>query len=226
MIAAFLLSVQQLCDRRILAVLAKSLALTLALLATAGVALWFGARALAGALGWSASTGTLAGAAAVLAGIALGWLIFRALAIAVVGIFADDVVAAVEARHYPAALASARPVPFARGLAMGAGSASRAILWNVAASPLYLILLVTGVGTAIGFFAVNAVLLGRDLGDMVAARHRPRAALPAFRAATRGPRLLLGAAGTALLLIPFVNLVAPVLGAAMATHLFHRRLSQ
>ncbi|HET9511760.1 MAG TPA: EI24 domain-containing protein [Sphingomonas sp.] len=225
MIAAFFLSIGQLGDRRILAVLAKSLALTLALLATAGVGIWFGVRTLAREIGISAIGGDLAGAAAVLAGVALGWLIFRALAIAVVGLFADDVVAAVEAKHYPQALASARPVPFARGLAMGAGSAARAVLWNVVAIPLYVVLLVTGVGTAIGFFAVNAVLLGRDLGDMVAARHRPRAALPAFRQATRGPRLLLGAIGTALLLIPVVNLVAPVLGAALATHVFHRRLS-
>jgi len=225
-IAAFLLSLGQLGDRRILAVLSKSLALTFALLATAGVGLWFGARALARWAGINAIGGDLAGAAAVLGGVALGWLIFRALAIAVVGLFADDVVAAVEAKHYPAALASAKPVPLARGLAMGAGSAGRAVLWNIVAIPLYLILLATGVGTAIGFFVVNAALLGRDLGDMVAARHRPAAALPAFRQATRGPRLLLGATGTALLLVPFVNLVAPVLGAAMATHMFHRRLSK
>ncbi len=109
---------------------------------------------------------------------------------------------------------------------MGAGSAARAILWNVAAIPLYVLLLATGIGTPIGFFAVNAALLGRDLGDMVAARHRAPAELLAFRNATRIPRLLLGASGTALLLIPFVNLLAPVLGAAMATHVFHRRLSQ
>ena len=39
-------------------------------------------------------------------------------------------------------------------------------------------------------------------------------------------RALLGAASTALFLVPVVNLLAPVLGAAMATHLFHRRLSK
>jgi hypothetical protein len=55
----------------------------------------------------------------------------------VIGLFADGVVEAVEARHYPEALASARPLPFARSLAMGAGSAARAIAWNIAALPLY-----------------------------------------------------------------------------------------
>jgi uncharacterized protein involved in cysteine biosynthesis len=225
-IEAFFLSLGQLGDRRFLAVLAKSLAVTLALLATLGTGLWFGAAALARWIGLGEATSGIAGFLAVVAGLALGWLIFRALAIAVVGLFADEVVAAVEAKHYPQALARARPVPFARSLAMGAGSAARAIAWNVAAIPLYVVLFATGIGLPVGFFAINALLLGRDLGDMVAARHRSAAELPAFRGATRLPRLLLGSAGTALLLIPIVNVLAPVLGAAMATHLFHRRLSK
>lgn len=227
MIAAFLLSLRQLGDPRVMRVLAKSLAVTLAVLATLGVALWFGARALArwadAAAGGSDLAGLL-GMLAVLAGIAFGWLLFRVIAIAVTGIFADEVVEAVEARHYPAALATARRVPFARGAAMGLRSAGRALIVNVAASPVYLVLLVTGVGTAIGFFAVNAWLLGRDLADMVAARHMDAAEMAAFRRDTVLTRWALGAAATALLLIPFVNLIAPVLGAAMATHLFHRRL--
>lgn len=224
MLTALALSIGQLRDRAFLRVLAKSLALTVALLATFGVGLWFGARAAVEALGWSSSSSSIAGVAAVLAGAALGWLLFRAIAIAVVGLFADEIVAAVEARHYPAALASARPVPFARGAAMGARSALRTIAVNILASPLYLILLATGIGTGIAFFAVNAWLLGRDLGDMVAARHVPD--LAAFRARTRGRRLALGGAGTALLLVPVINLVAPILSAAMATHLFHRSLAR
>ena len=224
MVQAFLLSLEQLGDRRVLRVLVKSLLVTLALLATIGIALWLGVRAFVQWLGASAGWAEVAGAAAVLGGIALGWLLFRAIAIAVTGVFADEVVEAVEARHYPQALASSRPVPLARGMAMGLRSAVRALAVNLAASPIYIALLVTGIGTAIGFFAVNAWLLGRDLGDMVAARHMPPAAMTDFRKATTGRRWLLGAAGTALLLVPFVNLLAPVLGAAMATHLFHRRL--
>ncbi|WP_326525211.1 EI24 domain-containing protein [Sphingomonas sp.] len=226
MFEALILSVRQLGDRSILAVLAKSLALTLALLATLGVGLWFAGAGIARWAGLGEGGAEMIGVASVLAGALLGWLVFRALAIAVVGIFADDVVAAVEARHYPTALVTARPVPFTRSLAMSAGSVARTLLVNVAAIPLYLLLLATGIGTPIGFFLVNALLLGRDLGDMVAARHRAPGELPAFRAGTRGRRFALGGVGTGLLLIPFVNLLAPVLGAAMATHLFHRRLSQ
>ena len=58
---------------------------------------------------------------------------------------------------------------------------------------------------------------------MVAVRHLPDDDLARWRGVTRLSRFTLGAAGTALFFVPFVNFVAPVLGAAMATHLFHRR---
>ncbi|PCD04596.1 hypothetical protein COC42_00700 [Sphingomonas spermidinifaciens] len=222
MLRALVLSVRQLGDPPLLSVLAKSLALTIAIFVAFGGVGWWAARAIArsyGAGGWS----ELVGVAAVFVALLASWLLFRAVAIAVVGIFADEVVEAVERRHYAAALAGARPVPFARGAAMGLGSAARAILVNLVLSPLYLALLVTGVGTAAAFFIVNGWLLGRDLGDMVAARHHPRAAMRDWRSGTRGGRFMLGLAGTALLVVPGVNLVSPVLAAAMATHWYHRR---
>jgi CysZ protein len=222
MLRALALSIGQLGDPPVRRVLVKSLALTAALFVALGAAFWWGARRIAlayGAGGWS----ELAGAAAVVIAVLASWLLFRAVAIAVIGIFADEVVEAVERRHYPAALTAARNVPVARGAAMGLGSAARTILVNLVLSPVYIALLVTGVGTAAVFFVVNGWLLGRDLGDMVAARHHPRAAMRDWRRSTRGGRMMLGLAGTALLLIPGVNLVAPVLAASMATHWYHRR---
>ncbi|MFZ3484575.1 EI24 domain-containing protein [Sphingomonas sp. 3-13AW] len=224
MIRALLLSVGQLGDRRILVVLAKSLAATLLLFFLLAVGLAYGSHVLVrDGLHWGSGLGSLAAAAAVIAVVGLGWLLFRAVAIAVTGIFADEVVAAVEARHYPQALSSARPVPFTRGAAMGLGSAARVISVNVMLAPLYLVLLATGVGTAIAFFLVNGWLLGRDLGDMVAARHLPAEAMRDWRSGTGGGRFVLGLAGTGLLMVPLVNFIAPVLGAAMATHWFHER---
>ncbi|NJR77275.1 EI24 domain-containing protein [Sphingomonas corticis] len=218
MVRAFLLSLGQLGDRVFVAVLAKSLALTLAIFLAAGAGLWFGIdRLLAD---WSGH-GALAGAAALVLTVLGAWLLFRAVAIAVVGLFADAIVEAVERRHYPAALASARSVPLARGIGMGLASAARVVGINLLLAPVYVALLVTGVGTAALFLLVNAWLLGRDLTDMVAARHLPRQALAGVRAETRGRRFLLGLAGTLLLTVPLVNILAPVLGAAMATHLFH-----
>ena len=249
MFRAFFLSLRQLDDRAILLVFAKSLTLTLLVLAAAGAALWFGLppllalighglRGLAGNGGGWLSDGlrvagtalTTAGSDRAFTGIAAAllflfgiWVLFRAVAIAVLQLFGDDIVRAVEARYYPDAHAAARDVPVARALWMGLGSAARAILVNLLFVPIYLLLLVTGVGTTIAFFLVNAWLLGRDLGDMVAARHVARDAMPDWRARTWGTRMVLGAIGTALFLVPVFNFVAPVVAAAMATHLFHQR---
>jgi uncharacterized protein involved in cysteine biosynthesis len=150
------------------------------------------------------------------------WLLFRAIAVAVIGIFADEIVEAVERRHYPQAHAAARDVPLGRSIAMGLGSASRLIVINVLLSPLYIMLLITGVGTPIAFFLVNSWLLGRDFGDMVAARHMRAGELPKWRGRTRFRRFALGAFGTGIFFIPGFNLLAPVIGAAMATHAFHQ----
>jgi len=95
------------------------------------------------------------------------------------------------------------------------------ILYNLIASPFYLLLLVTGVGTLLLFVAVNGVAFGRDLGEMVASRHGDRVSRKAWLANTRGQRAGVGAIVTGLFLVPIVNLIAPVLGAAMATHLYH-----
>ncbi|WP_404337083.1 EI24 domain-containing protein [Sphingomonas sp. MMS12-HWE2-04] len=226
MIQAFILSLGQLTDRPILGVLVKSLLVTLLLFAALGVGMWFVldwlAESAAHWLGTADRGGVFASIVTVALLILAWWLLFRAIAVAVVGVFADDVVAAVELRHYPAAHAQARAVPLARSVAMGLGSGMRAIGINLLLSPVYLMLLITGVGTALLFFLVNSWLLGRDLGDMVAARHMPATDLAAWRRITRPRRFTLGAAGTGMLLVPVLNLVAPVLGAAMATHMFHR----
>jgi len=224
LIHAFFLSLGQLTDRPVLSVLLKSLAATLLLFALAGVGLWFGLDELVGAFAtrWGDESGVLAAAGTAILLALAWWLLFRAIAVAVIGLFGDEIVAAVEARYYPAAHAAARPVPFARSLAMGLGSAGRAIGVNLLLLPVYIFLIVTGIGTPVLFFAVNGWLLGRDLGDMVAARHMPAAQLSAWRNSTTVRRFLLGLVGTGLFVVPVLNLVAPVLGAAMATHVFHR----
>lgn len=218
MVRAFFLSVSQLGDRAFLAVLGKSLALTLAIVLAAGAGLWWGIDRLLADWRWH---GALAGAAALVLTLLGAWLLFRAIAIAVLGLFADTIVEAVERRHYPGALATARAVPVARGLTMGLASIARVVAINLVLAPVYVALLVTGVGTAALFLLVNAWLLGRDLFDMVAVRHLPMRALPEARRDARGNRFLLGLVGTLLLTVPILNILAPLLGAAMATHLFH-----
>ncbi|CAN5538611.1 EI24 domain-containing protein [soil metagenome] len=221
MLSAFFLSLGQLLEPRIVRVFLKSMLLTIVIFCAIGAGIWWvsdwGMRHFAG---WQVEG--LASFVAVVTTLLAAWLLFRAVAIAAIGVFADEVVHAVEARHYPEALTVARDVPLPMAVAMGLGSAGRFLLYNLFVSPLYLILIVTGVGPAILFFVLNGWLLGRDLGDMVAARHMPMSAMGAWRRTSRGWRFVLGLAGAGAIVVPGINLIVPVMGAAMATHLFHR----
>lgn len=219
LVSAFALSLAQLSDPAILKVLAKSLALTLALFGLFG----WGLSVLLGEAfaRWGIADGGPAGTlVASLATVIAAWLLLRIVALFVLQFFADEVVLAVERRHYPQALAAARRVPLREELASGLRALARTIGVNLAAMPLAVLLLATGIGVPLLFGVINAWLLGRELQDMAWLRHRHHrhAAAPLGRAT----RMALGGMVTALLLVPFVNLVAPVLGAAAATHLVHR----
>jgi CysZ protein len=218
MLRAFSLALGQLTDPRVLGVLLKSLLVTLALFAVLGTAGWYALDAL---LDSYAPLRDYSDLVALLIVLIAGWLLWRILALLVLQFFADEVVHAVEARYYPQAAASARKLGFQEELANGLRGAGRALLFNLLALPVALVLLVTGVGAALVFGLVNAVLIGRELQDMVWLRHRhdPAADAPL----RKWDRLALGGAVTALLAVPFVNLLAPLLGAAAATHLIHRK---
>ena len=144
------------------------------------------------------------------------FLLFRVVAVAITWIFADDIIDAVEDRYYPQKAAFGKRPGVGAGMHMALRSIARVVGYNLLALPLYIILLVTGVGTAIAFMLLNALLLGKDLEDMLIARH----------GASQGsiqklPRILLGFIGTVGMLIPFFNLLVPVLATAMAVHMVH-----
>ena len=225
MIRALFLAVGDLADPRILRILLGSLVLTLLVFIALGLG---AARLLDGVdpCGWLIDStcpldASASGAGALVLALAGLWFLFPAVAIAIVSAFSDRIAAAVESRHYPEALASARPLGIAGGAALGLRSALRLLFWNLVALPLYILLLVTGIGTLALFVVVNGLALGRDLGEMVASRHGDREARRLWLHATIGRRRLMGMIVTALFLVPFVNLLAPLLGAAMATHLYH-----
>jgi CysZ protein len=225
LISSLLLATSQLGDRRILRVLGKSVLVSLALFGLLG---WLGWTALDWGLARAGiADGRFFGAAglrgvASLVGVVLGgWLLWRVVALGVIQFYADEVVAAIEARYYPDAAASARSLEWREELAVGWRGAIRAVVANLVALPFAVALLVTGIGTALLFWVVNAVLLGRELTDMVWLRHAhaPGEAAPISRV----ERFMLGGVIAALLLVPFVNLLSPILGAASATHLIHRK---
>lgn len=219
----------QLADPAVVRVLAKSLAVTLALFGLFGaglyqaLALLFRSEAVAGVLP-EGFAGPAQALVALVVGLASFWLLFRIVALAVLQFFVDEVVAAVEARHYPALAAEARALPFRRDLANALRGLARALGYNLLAMPVAAVLTFTAFGPALVFLAVNAVLLGRELTDMAWWRHAPTddpiSPVPASE------RLLLGAAIAGVMVVPLLNLVAPVLGAAAGAHLVLRRLEQ
>ena len=215
---AFLLALRDLPQPRVLRVLAQSLALTLLLLAVTGAAIFWSARwALAHWQWLGEAEQDMAGLLVVVAILAGSWLLFRAVAIVVVGLFADDIVADVEGRHYPAAAQRAVDVSWRQNIRLALASLVRLVGGNLLALPVYILLLVTGIGTPIFALFVNALLLGRDLEAMVLARHpdRPRFDRPA--------RWSLGLLSAASFVVPVANLLAPILSAAMAVHMLHLR---
>jgi CysZ protein len=223
--SSLLLALGQLTDPRVLRILAKTLAVTIVLFTLVAAAGWY---ALDWALAWAglgddafAGAEGLRGIASLLLALLGLWLAWRIVAMAVIQFFADEIVQAVEAKSYPAIAGHARDLPLREQFSTSAAAAARALLANLVALPFALALLVTGIGTALLFWLVNAVLIGRELQDMVWLRHRRDAADPA--PISRAERFLLGGAIAAMLALPFVNLIAPIIGAAAATHLIHRK---
>ncbi|MFZ5610407.1 MAG: EI24 domain-containing protein [Pseudomonadota bacterium] len=166
------------------------------------------------AVDWALELGGLA------AFLIAAYLLFPAVATAMMGLFLDDIVDAVEARHYPARRASRRLGVLA-GVTAGLRLGLAIVFWNLLALPLYLILWFTGVGAIILYGLLNGYLLGREYLEMVALRHMKGRDAKRQRKANRGTVLGVGLAGTALFMIPVVNLLAPLLTTAAAVHAFH-----
>ena len=222
---SLLLALRQLADGRVIRVLLKTLAVSLVLFALVAWAGWYALDWLLALAGLGDDSFEGAGTVRELASLLLAllglWLAWRIVALAVVNFFADEVVQAVEARHYPEAAKRARDLPVGEQVSTSCRAALRALAFNLLVLPFALVLLFTGIGPALLFWALNAWLLGRELQDMVWLRHRRDAADRAPVA--RAERFVLGGAVAAMLALPFVNLLAPIVGAAAATHLIHRK---
>lgn len=226
MVKSLFLSLGDLRDSRILMLLLKVVGVTLALFGVLGLLSYWLLMMALDQFGWADAGGLAAAATAALIAIASAIFLFRIVAMVVLNIFSDEVVEAVERRHYPGHAQIARPPDFMLGIKMGLASAGRALLWNLILLPVYILLLVTGIGTALAFLLLNGWLVGRDLQDMVVARHLRDGEVvrdaTQRMALSKVTRFGLGLLVTVLLLLPVANLLAPLIGAAMATHLVHR----
>lgn len=140
------------------------------------------------------------------------------VASAFTGLFLEDIVDAVEDRHYPG-LPEVQPMRLADTAIDSLNFSGLLIVVNVLALALYAF---AGPFIPVVFWAVNGWFLGREYFTLVAMRRLGREGAKAMRAQNRGRIWLAGILMAAPLSVPLVNLVIPVLGVATFTHLFHR----
>lgn len=134
------------------------------------------------------------------------------------GFFLEDVVQAVEDRHYPDLAAVPRP-KLVDTMIDSFNFFALLVAVNILALILYA---VAGPFIPLLFWGLNGLLLGREYFTLVAQRRLGRAGAKALRRRHGAQIWLAGTLMAAPLSIPLVNLFIPVLGAATFTHMFQR----
>lgn len=162
---------------------------------------------------WIAST-----VGGVLAALLALWL-FVPAAVLIGTFYVDRIATAVERRYYPAL-----PRPAGAPLSQQAWDG---VVLGLQLIPLQLLTLVLtivvpGLGLAAGLM-LTGWAIGRGLFVAVAMRRMPRMEALAVYRATRGKAVLPGVALAALGVIPFANLLMPVLGTAAMVHVLEAR---
>lgn len=210
-------TVRQMPERAMRAPLIKGILATFGMMVLLGVSIgawlssWFSGwtipftgSEIGSAGGWLAGAGTFT---------ALLFAFIPAAALAV-SFFIDPVADAVEAKHYPDALPqTARPL--SADLWIAAKTAGLALLINIPLIPFYFLFPPLPA-------VVNGYLLGREYFSMAALRQMPATDVKKLR---RRASLSIWTAGALLafmVTIPILNLLAPVFGAGLMTHVFNR----
>jgi len=147
----------------------------------------------------------------------VAWLLFPAVITSVVGLFLDRVVDATEDNNFPT-LPAAKAPSMTTSIVSSVRLALTAIVLNLLVIPAYFV----PVLNVVVFVLLNGYLLGREYFELVAMRRLSSADVSAAKSRWRTPILIVGGLVALLSLVPVVNLVAPVIGAALMTLRFHR----
>jgi uncharacterized protein involved in cysteine biosynthesis len=208
----------QMNDPRIRGVIGKILGLAILGYILFVVLVYFLIGWLAGLSGWLADLAQFGGA---IGAMVIAWFIFPGVAAAIAGFFADEVIDVVEQKHYPL-LGPARHLPIWTVVVDALQLAGISLIANLLALPLLVVFPLYVLVT----WGVNGWLLGREYFEMVAFRRLDRDAARAlhrkhFRTFTTAGVLI-----AICLTIPFINLIAPVLGAAFMVHVAQNVVNQ
>jgi CysZ protein len=233
MLDAAVKAITQLFAPPLRAVLWKSIALALALIAVVGIVLErlivhlvasssTSAEATFGtAAHWPVSAVAWLLSIAAGLGIIVGSVMLMPAVTAMVGsFFADQIGDEVEREHYPGDPAG-KALPLWLALWEGIKAALLALIVYLCAAPL---LLFAGLG-AVVFFLATAYVLGREYFELAAMRLRPPAEAKALRRRNAAMVYVGGLFIAAFVSIPIVNLATPLFAMAFMVHL-HKRLSK
>lgn len=217
-------SFAQLGDPRLRWVILKSLGIA----ALFYILLWTGAWFLVQAtptveIGWLGETlnrwlNDLLRFLAGLAAFALPLFLFPAFFGIIVSLFLEEVADAVEDRHYPH-LGRAPGVPIWTGIWSGVKFFLLLVTINLVLLPVYIVLLFFPIASIALFCVVNGYLCSVEYFELVGLRRQPPAAVAALRRAHRGRVWLTGILIAAAGIVPFLNLLAPILGTALMVHI-------
>lgn len=216
LVAAYLKGLEDALSPPLRAILWRVLGLGLAL----SVLLIFGAYQ---GLGYAPSTGwgwvdeVIRIAGGILTALGLAFF-FPLVMTTLQSLFLDEAAARVAARDYPAD-PPGREVGFAEGLASGLRFLGLAIILNILALPLQVVGLFLPIINILLFLVLNGYLIGREYFEQVAMRYASAPEAAARRRANRGLAFAAGVVGTGLMVVPIVNLIAPLVTVAAMVHL-------
>jgi CysZ protein len=147
-------------------------------------------------------------------------LLFPAIASIFVALFLDEIIEAVEAKHYPND-PKGHGLSIPQSLAVSIKFSLIVIAVNILALPLYL----TGILT-LAYYLVNGYLFGREYFEMVSLSHYSPSEVSALRKQFRGKVFLTGIVIAFMFTIPIVNFFTPLIAAATMVHIFKSTQNQ
>ena len=153
--------------------------------------------------------------------IVIAWLLFPTLASFFITLFLEDIVEAVESRHYPGVILEKLNNPSATFI-ISLRFTAIALLLNILAIPFYFFTIWFPPMGIFVFYCLNGYLLGREYFELVALRHIKMEDIPSIRQSNRWQLFLFGSVTTFLFTIPIINFLAPILGVTGMTHFFRK----
>lgn len=147
--------------------------------------------------------------------VAAALILFPAVASIFVSLFLDQIVDAVEAKHYPDETRGPG-VPLGQSLLLSIKFSLVVILVNILALPLYLI---PGINLIV-YYLVNGYLFGREYFELVALAHVSPQDADILRVTNKGKVFITGIVIAFLFSIPIVNFFTPIIAAAAMVHIF------